>query len=77
MTGGVTKSSKHNLGVKHHHAMKKHLEVKEDIGCIGNKKRLHEGGNDMMDLKRRKIEEVTPKENSEKEKVAGDATNKT
>ena len=56
--------------------MKKHLEVKEDIGCIGNKKRLHEGGNDMMDLKRRKIEEVTPKENLEKEKDAGDAKNK-
>lgn len=59
MTGGGQKAAnKHLGGVKH--PMKKYLEVKEEV--IGTKKRLHDGGNDQPEFKRRKIEDATPKE---------------
>jgi hypothetical protein len=65
---GAAGISKHKLK----NQVKKHLEVKED--CIGAKKRLHEGGSEgMHEVKRRKMEENTPKE---KEKVIDDVKNK-
>ena len=65
MAGSGAGISKHKLK----NQVKKHLEVKED--CIGAKKRLHEGGSESMhEVKRRKMEETTPKE---KEKVNDEA----